>query len=341
MPVFLLGCVVAWMAAGATGWIWGILAFVITLICGALSLRAGCQIAFPDLPTIDSPEYADPELFAPSSSAITVDEISPGLLDDGLEDDPNVMTQHSDDASQEDEASATNMFDSQDLNMMEEEANLFQRSLDAVDGQDVSPTAEISEVSEVTDEDAFSREVERMMHTQEQEAAQTEVVPDEAPPTANVEPEADAMFAPQPSSERPSLMSDDPGRRLAQSLVMVGASPAHERAATSAQSVSLRPATLNSARSTGPDDFKLIRGIGTALEDMLHRLGYFHFDQIAAWTPEEVRWVDENLDGFKGRVSRDHWVSQAIVLAQSHRSGDGIASITPNLRPSAAPDSNT
>ena len=52
------------------------------------------------------------------------------------------------------------------------------------------------------------------------------------------------------------------------------------------------------------------------LEDMLHRLGYFHFTQIAAWTPEEVAWVDENLEGFQGRVSREGWVEQARELAE-------------------------
>ena len=33
---------------------------------------------------------------------------------------------------------------------------------------------------------------------------------------------------------------------------------------------------------------------------MLHRLGYFHFDQIAAWTPEEVAWVDAEPRGVHG-----------------------------------------
>ena len=31
--------------------------------------------------------------------------------------------------------------------------------------------------------------------------------------------------------------------------------------------------------------------------------------------PKEVDWVDENLVGFKGRVSRDNWVEQAKILA--------------------------
>ena len=33
------------------------------------------------------------------------------------------------------------------------------------------------------------------------------------------------------------------------------------------------------------------------------------------WTAAEVGWVDENLEGFKGRVSRDNWVDQAKLLA--------------------------
>ena len=40
-------------------------------------------------------------------------------------------------------------------------------------------------------------------------------------------------------------------------------------------------------------------------------------DQVAAWRASEVAWVDENLEGFKGRVSRDNWVDQAKKLAKS------------------------
>ncbi|TIP84028.1 MAG: NADH-ubiquinone dehydrogenase, partial [Mesorhizobium sp.] len=35
---------------------------------------------------------------------------------------------------------------------------------------------------------------------------------------------------------------------------------------------------------------------------------------IAAWTPEEIAWVDDYLS-FKGRVGRDNWLGQAAVLA--------------------------
>ncbi len=76
-----------------------------------------------------------------------------------------------------------------------------------------------------------------------------------------------------------------------------------------------RPELLEAPREGGPDDLKQIKGVGPKLEQMLHGMGIFHFDQIAAWGPEEVAWVDENLQGFKGRVSRDNWVEQARRLA--------------------------
>ncbi|MDP0919548.1 hypothetical protein Q6272_31370, partial [Klebsiella pneumoniae] len=51
------------------------------------------------------------------------------------------------------------------------------------------------------------------------------------------------------------------------------------------------------------------------LEALCHSLGIYHFDQIATWTAEEVAWMDANLEGFRGRVSRDRWVDQARILA--------------------------
>lgn len=77
-----------------------------------------------------------------------------------------------------------------------------------------------------------------------------------------------------------------------------------------------KPELLSKARKGGPDDLKHIKGVGPKLEQVLHDIGVFHFDQIAAWTEDEVAWADENLVGFKGRVSRDDWVSQAKVLAE-------------------------
>jgi NADH-quinone oxidoreductase subunit E len=77
-----------------------------------------------------------------------------------------------------------------------------------------------------------------------------------------------------------------------------------------------RPQGLAAPTGPGADDLKLIKGVGPELEALLHRLGMFHFRQIADWSPEEVAWVDSNLEGFRGRVVREGWVEQARQLAE-------------------------
>ncbi|MDO5606159.1 MAG: NADH-quinone oxidoreductase subunit E [Paracoccus sp. (in: a-proteobacteria)] len=77
-----------------------------------------------------------------------------------------------------------------------------------------------------------------------------------------------------------------------------------------------RPEGLGAARGGMPDDLKLISGVGPKLEALLHSLGFYHFDQIAAWDGHEIAWVDDNLEGFKGRVTRDEWVRQAQALVK-------------------------
>lgn len=91
--------------------------------------------------------------------------------------------------------------------------------------------------------------------------------------------------------------------------------PAAAPGTEAALALGTKPATLAVARDGGADDLKKIKGVGPKLEKLLNSMGYFHYDQIAAWTAAEVAWVDENLTGFKGRVSRDDWVPQARLLA--------------------------
>ncbi|MGC9419494.1 MAG: NADH:ubiquinone oxidoreductase [Rhodovulum sp.] len=91
--------------------------------------------------------------------------------------------------------------------------------------------------------------------------------------------------------------------------------PAPKPAPAAAAEVGTRPAALSGPRAGGADDLKKIKGVGPKLEKLCNELGFYHYDQIAGWTADEVAWVDEHLEGFKGRVSRDDWVSQAKVLA--------------------------
>lgn len=77
----------------------------------------------------------------------------------------------------------------------------------------------------------------------------------------------------------------------------------------------VKPETLDGPRGGVADDLKRIKGIGPQMEKLCNSLGFWHFDQIAKWTEAEVAWVDANLEGFNGRVTRDKWVEQAALLA--------------------------
>jgi predicted flap endonuclease-1-like 5' DNA nuclease len=69
------------------------------------------------------------------------------------------------------------------------------------------------------------------------------------------------------------------------------------------------------ARAIGQaDNLKRIRGIGPQNEGRLHKLGIWHFAQIAAWSDENVKWVGSYL-AFSGRITREKWVAQARELA--------------------------
>ena len=76
-----------------------------------------------------------------------------------------------------------------------------------------------------------------------------------------------------------------------------------------------KPEGISEARGGAPDDLKRIKGVGPKLEMLLQSMGFYHFDQVAAWSANEIAWVDDNLKGFKGRVTRDNWVEQAKVFA--------------------------
>jgi predicted flap endonuclease-1-like 5' DNA nuclease len=84
--------------------------------------------------------------------------------------------------------------------------------------------------------------------------------------------------------------------------------------------VPMRPAGLARPRGGVPDNLTRIRGIGERNETRLNSLGIFHFGQIAAWTPGEVRWIGQYL-AFPERIERDDWVGQAMILASGGDTG--------------------
>ncbi len=120
---------------------------------------------------------------------------------------------------------------------------------------------------------------------------------------------AKAKVKPEAKPEAPAKAAAKPAAKA-----QAKAAPKPAEQAT-APAKAAKPAGLKVARGGKADDLKLILGIGPKLEVLCHRLGFFHFDQIAAWTAAEISWVDDNLEGFKGRVTRDKWVVQAKILA--------------------------
>ena len=138
------------------------------------------------------------------------------------------------------------------------------------------------------------------------QSTQTTDTPKAPEPAAAPEPAPVA----EPAAAAEPTAAPEPAPVAASASASASATPDVETAEEAA-----RPEALSSARAGGADDLKMIKGVGPKLEIMLNDLGFYHFDQIAAWSAAEVAWVNDNLAGFKGRVSRDNWVEQASKLA--------------------------
>jgi predicted flap endonuclease-1-like 5' DNA nuclease len=153
-----------------------------------------------------------------------------------------------------------------------------------------------------------------------------------------VETPAPAAVTPPPAAAAPSVAESvgpapvapaavhtpppDPNSGAISERVRSAARAAGEAARALGEPVSAAPAAeakeperLEGPREGSGDDLKKIKGVGPKLEELLQSLGFYHFDQIASWTTEELAWVDSHLEGFNGRASRDDWVGQARVLA--------------------------
>ncbi len=75
------------------------------------------------------------------------------------------------------------------------------------------------------------------------------------------------------------------------------------------------------AASGDPDNLRLIKGVGPKLNSLLNNLGVTRFDQIATWKEAEIAEVDQYLESFSGRITRDAWIDQAKYLAKDDIAG--------------------
>ncbi|AOO82521.1 NADH-quinone oxidoreductase subunit NuoE [Bosea vaviloviae] len=147
--------------------------------------------------------------------------------------------------------------------------------------------------------------------------------------------ETAAASRPKPSapSQPSSAANDTPaaGGKVEAKAVTEAAKPVAKPAAVKAPAKPMaepepasavaesKPELLTAARGGKGDDLELIWGVGPKLVKMLNAMGVWHFDQIASWKAEELAWVDVRLTGFKGRATRDDWISQAKKLAAGWR----------------------
>jgi predicted flap endonuclease-1-like 5' DNA nuclease len=66
----------------------------------------------------------------------------------------------------------------------------------------------------------------------------------------------------------------------------------------------------------GPgDDLQQIRGIGRGFERELRRIGIRTFEQIAAWTTDDIETIAPQIKAQAERIRRDRWVEHAAELA--------------------------
>jgi predicted flap endonuclease-1-like 5' DNA nuclease len=130
-------------------------------------------------------------------------------------------------------------------------------------------------------------------------------------------PKPKAKPAPKPKAAAGAKVGD-----AAKPKAKVAAKPAEKAAPAAKTEKAPKPKAakpeglvrLKAPRKGRADDLKEIEGIGPALEKMVNGLGFYHFDQIAAWTAADVALVDAEMKTFKGRITRDKWVEQAKII---------------------------
>lgn len=140
--------------------------------------------------------------------------------------------------------------------------------------------------------------------------------------------------SPEPQDEQDEIVA------TAQPETPTSVEPALEAAASAAKALSEKaaqmrapsgkmapgapPAALAAPRDGAADDLAKIKGVGPKSVEKLHALGVFHYDQIAGWSDDNIKWIEASI-GAAGRVKRNGWIAQAQALsggASSDRNAD-------------------
>ena len=137
--------------------------------------------------------------------------------------------------------------------------------------------------------------------------------PAAAAPVAAKPADAAPLAPAAPASAPAQASAPAPQTQAPKAAVTPVAEPA-PTATETAPAVGKAPATLQAPRGGKADDLKIIEGIGPKMEQLINSLGFYHYDQIAGWSADEVAWVDSQMGSFRGRILRDKWQAQAKLI---------------------------
>jgi predicted flap endonuclease-1-like 5' DNA nuclease len=159
-----------------------------------------------------------------------------------------------------------------------------------------------------------------ILHRAREGVVEEDIEPAASSAAGNAEVEKEQRISLADADSPPTIAAKS--QPLHSETTTAGHTPVNEQAAIAltepraaeAASRPSQPKGIASPRGGTPDELQQISGVGPKIELTLHRLGIFHFAQIAGWTTEEAQWIDDHLK-FKGRIARDEWIKQARQLA--------------------------
>ena len=83
--------------------------------------------------------------------------------------------------------------------------------------------------------------------------------------------------------------------------------------AVEAQEEGVKPELLTAPKGGKKNALTEIKGIGPKVEEQLNAAGIYHFEQIANWSEENIKWLEQNTT-FAHRAKKDLWMNQAKAL---------------------------
>jgi len=72
--------------------------------------------------------------------------------------------------------------------------------------------------------------------------------------------------------------------------------------------------SFGKAKIEDKDDLQMISGIGPFIEERLHAIDIYSFQQISRFTAHDIHKINIAIEYFAGRIERDEWVAQAKEL---------------------------